>query len=230
MERKGNIQIKKISVVFSTRLLDEEYLTHIRETSGMGNKIEILPFVNNGEKSLTEIYNEGLALAKNDIVVFCHDDLIFNIQNWGVAIGDHFTRNLGFGILGIAGTNKLVDGRWWTLKEHMHGIVNHTDGKKVWTSNYSPSQGIGLKRMVVLDGLLIAAHKKRIKANFDESVKGFHFYDLNFCMDNFLQGVKIGVMTNVRVTHLSVGETNDLWEENKLQFEEKYKDKLPIEI
>jgi hypothetical protein len=37
-------------------------------------------------------------------------------------------------------------------------------------------------------------------------------------------------MTNVRVTHLSIGETNDLWEENKLQFEEKYKDKLPIEI
>jgi hypothetical protein len=230
MQRKGNIQIKKISVVFSTRTLDEEYLEHIKITSGLGNKIEILPFVNNSEKSLTEIYNEGLAKAKNDIVVFCHDDLIFNIENWAVAIGDHFTRNLGFGILGIAGTNKLVDGRWWTLKEHMHGIVNHTDGKKVWTSDYSKPQGIGLKRMVVLDGLLIAVHKKRIKSNFDENVKGFHFYDLNFCMDNFLQGVKIGVMTNVRVTHLSIGETNDLWEENKLQFEEKYKDKLPIEI
>ena len=28
--------------------------------------------------SLTKIYNKGLSESTNDIVVFCHDDIIFN--------------------------------------------------------------------------------------------------------------------------------------------------------
>jgi len=147
-----------------------------------------------------------------------------------MAIGDHFTRNPGFGIIGIAGTNKLVNGRWWEIKENMHGIVNHSDGKKIWVSEYSKPQGITLKKMITIDGLFFAVHKNRIRCTFDENVKGFHFYELTFCMDNHINGVKIGLCTNIRVTHLSIGETNDLWEENKLVFEEKYGHLLPLEV
>lgn len=233
MQKKGNIKkqmISPITVIYSTRNLDEAYIEHIKESSGLGKKIEVIPFVNNGEKSLTQIYNEGLKKAKNDIIVFCHDDLFFETPFWGVDVVDHFTRNRGFGILGIAGTNKMVNGRWWEHRENMFGIVNHADKEKKWTSMYSQPQGIFIKRAVVVDGLFFAVHRQRVKKNFDESFKGFHFYEIDFCINNHLSGVKIGVVTNIRVTHFSIGETNDLWEENKLQFEEKYKENLPVSL
>jgi len=81
-----------------------------------------------------------------------------------------------------------------------------------------------------VDGLFIALNKKNIKNNFDESIDGFHFYDLGFCLPNFLNNVKIGVMFDVRVTHLSIGQTNQQWEDNRVKFAEKYKESLPIDI
>ena len=33
---------------------------------------------------------------------------------------------------------------------------------------------------------------------------------------------------NVRLTHLSIGQTNDSWEDNRKQFETEYKENLPI--
>lgn len=232
MRNKENLKTiyKPISVVFSTRKLNTAFVQHIIESSGLGKKIEVIPFVNNGEKSLTQVYNEGLEKAKHDIVVFCHDDIVFNTKDWGLALSDHFTRNMGYGIFGVAGTNKLTNGRWWEDQSKMFGIVNHSDGKNVWTNAYSENQGLFIKRMVALDGVFFAAHKKRIKAKFNENFKGFHFYDISFTFENYLNNVKIGVITNIRITHMSVGETNEFWEENKTLFEETFKDKLPAEI
>ncbi len=59
-------------------------------------------------------------------------------------------------------------------------------------------------------------------------VKGFHFYDVDFSFRNYIAGVKVGVTSDIDVTHLSIGETNDQWEENRKEFAEKYKDKLPV--
>ena len=42
--------------------------------------------------------------------------------------------------------------------------------------------------------------------------------------------VKIGVIADISVTHLSIGQTNEQWEENNKQFEEKFKDVLPIRM
>lgn len=72
--------------------------------------------------------------------------------------------------------------------------------------------------------------RTKIKHNFDESIPGFHFYDLGFTLKNYLEGVKIGVTTMVRVTHLSIGQTNEQWENNRQTFEDKYQNQLPIDI
>ena len=220
---------KKISIVFSTRQIDENYLDHIRKTC-LSSDSEILPYENNGKYSLTEIYNKGLVEAKNDIIIFCHDDLIFETRHWGKKIIDNFTKNPDYGIIGIAGTNQLVDGKWWSLKNSMHGIVNHSNGVRKWTSMFSQPQGDDIKQMVVLDGLFFAVDRTKIKHNFDNDFNGFHFYDLSFCLPNHLDGVKIGVVTNILVTHLSVGQTNQQWEINKKLFEHKYAGKLPVTI
>jgi hypothetical protein len=76
--------------------------------------------------------------------------------------------------------------------------------------------------------LFIAIDKTKIKERFDENVGGFHFYDVYFSVKNFLGGVRIGVIFNVRLTHLSIGQTNESWEEKRQVFSTEYEDKLPL--
>jgi glycosyltransferase involved in cell wall biosynthesis len=53
---------------------------------------------------------------------------------------------------------------------------------------------------------------------------------VDFSFRNFIEDVKIGVMYDVRVTHKSIGQTNDQWEQNRIKFAEKHKDNLPVKI
>jgi glycosyltransferase involved in cell wall biosynthesis len=55
-------------------------------------------------------------------------------------------------------------------------------------------------------------------------------YDVNFCFKNFISEVNIGVLTNIRITHKSIGMTNDQWEKNKNIFVDKYKPYLPTKV
>lgn len=218
-----------ITVGFSTRKSNPDFIEHIRKSSGY-KKIEVIEIVNNGEKSLSQVYNEIIDQSKNDIVVLCHDDIIFETSAWLHKILKHFNKS-DYGILGVAGTTNLPkSGRWWEDKRKMVGIVNHQHEGKQWTSRYSNNIKNNIESVVIVDGLFIALDKNRIKHKFDESVLGFHFYDLNFCYPNFLDDVKIGVITNVRITHKSIGETNEDWENNRKIFEEKYKDNLPSKV
>jgi glycosyltransferase involved in cell wall biosynthesis len=219
-----------ITIGYSTREHNEELINYYRKSCGGAKGIEVIEKVNNGEKSLTQVYNEILKEAKNDIIVFCHDDLEFDTKNWGEKIIKIFNKNPEYGIIGIAGTTDLIDGRWWTMKESMTGIVSHKHEGKKWTNTYSPDQGNKLKEVVVLDGLFFVVDRKKIKSNFDEEFNGFHFYEIPFCLQNYLEGVKLGVTTQVRVTHMSIGQTNQQWEDNKIKFEDKYGSHLPIRL
>ena len=185
----------------------------------MYKEVEIIEKVNNGEKSLSEVYNEILNESKHEIVVLLHDDLEFDTKNWGDKILKHFKKNSEYGILGLAGTKFLSKtGKWWEIANTMYGIVNHKHEGKKWTSTYSKDLGSNIEDVIILDGLFIAINKNNIKHEFDESISGFHFYDLGFTLPNYLDGIKIGVIYDVRVTHLSIGQTNDQWETNRQKF------------
>lgn len=218
-----------LTIGFSTRQTNSDFLSHLQKSCGI-KKLQIIEKINNGEKSLAKTYNEILEESENDIVVFCHDDIEFETKNWGDKLLKLFNRNPEYGVLGIAGTTDMIDGRWWTMKESMTGIVSHKHEGKKWTNTYSPDQGNKIKEVVVLDGLFFCVDKTKIKNSFDEEFDGFHFYEIPFCFSNHIDGVKIGVTTMVRVTHKSIGMTNDQWEKNKTKFEEKYGSNLPVRL
>ena len=216
-----------ITIGFSTRQDNQNYVEYLKKTSGLKD-VEVIQKINNGDKSLSQTYNEIISESKHDIVILCHDDIEFDTQPWGKRIIKHFT-STDFGILGVAGTTDMPkSGMWWEDKRKMLGIVNHKHEGKKWESKYSKSWGDDITQACLVDGLFIAINKKLIFENFDDSVNGFHFYDVQFCVNNFLKGVKIGVIYNVRLTHLSIGQTNSKWEENRLIFSEKFKEQLPI--
>lgn len=219
-----------VSVVISTRKINDDYLKHV-EKMFSHPKTQILIYENDGVSSLAEIYNDGLKDSQYDIVVFMHDDLIIETKSVGEKIRRIFDKNPEFGVIGIAGTTDLINGRWWELKKSMIGRVYHQQDGNRWLSKYSnDSLNEKPKEVVCVDGLFFAVHKDRIKTNFDEEFKGFHFYEVPFCLNNHLQGVKIGVTTKFDIVHKSIGQTNQQWEDNKIQFEEKFKDVLPIRM
>jgi glycosyltransferase involved in cell wall biosynthesis len=218
-----------ITVGYSTRKHNPEFIEYLKKSSGF-KKINVIEKVNDGEKSLTQIYNEILNECETDIVVFCHDDIYFDNGSWYNKIVKHFEKS-DFGILGVAGTTHLTDsGRWWDEKNKMVGIVNHENEGKKWESKYSESFENEVCETLMIDGLFMAIHKKRIKKFFDESFKGFHFYDISFSFSNHLEGVKVGVITNIRITHKSIGMTNEQWEYNRIYFADKFENNLPKKL
>ena len=219
-----------ITIGFSTRKIDNSFVELLKKSCGVSNP-QIIPIENEGKYSLPEAYNMILEQATNDIVVLCHDDIYFDSKNWGSKILKHFKRSPEYGILGLAGSTQLPESaKWWEDFSKMKGIVNHEHEGKKWESKYSASLGNQIEDVVLVDGLFIVLNKKNIKQTFNEEIKGFHFYDVDFSFRNFIEDVKIGVMYDVRVTHKSIGQTNDQWEQNRIKFAEKHKDNLPVKI
>ena len=66
-----------ITIGFSTRKIDDTFVEMLKKTSGV-SKTEVRPIENNGEYSLTEVYNKILEQSANDIVVLLHDDIYFD--------------------------------------------------------------------------------------------------------------------------------------------------------
>ena len=216
----------KLTIGFSTRKINNDFLEHIKKYIGLKeSEYEIIPIENNGIMSLSKAYNTIIDKSNNDIVVLIHDDIKIE-QNWGLKLLKHFNKNT-HDIIGVAGTTMLPkSGQWWEQPLNMKGIVKHSKDGKTWVSKFSETQGYDIHDVVILDGLFLAFNKNNIKHKFDEEFNGFHFYDLGFTFPNYLDNVKIGVITDIRVTHYSIGETNNQWEENRKQFIEKYSDVL----
>jgi glycosyltransferase involved in cell wall biosynthesis len=219
-----------ITIGFSTRKIDSGFVELLKKSCGVSNP-QIIPIENEGKYSLPEAYNMILEQATNEIVVLCHDDIYFDSKNWGSKILKHFKRSPEYGILGLAGSTQLPESaKWWEDFSKMKGIVNHEHEGKKWESKYSSSLGNQIEDVVLVDGLFIVLNKKNIKQTFNEEIKGFHFYDVDFSFRNFIEDVKIGVIYDVRVTHKSIGQTNEQWEQNRIKFAEKHKDLLPVKI
>ncbi len=219
-----------ISVVYCTRSSKPEHTEHLIKSSGLHKKLEVIEIINNGE-SLTVSYNKGLKQAKNNIVVFCHDDITIETKQWGTKLLKLFARNPEYGIIGVAGTKYLAtNGKWWEDRTKMYGRVAHTHEGKTWLSEYSKDQNQDIEPTVVVDGVFFAVNKDKLIKWFNEDVVGYHFYDVTFCFENFLGGIKNGVTTVIRINHQSIGQVNEQWEENREIFANNYKEFLPVSI
>lgn len=226
--------MKGLTVVFSSHKGSEYDLmfeNRIKDSCGIED-VQVICIPNEKKYSLTEAYN--IAWEKfdesnrNNIIVFLHNDIHFKTPNWGLLLVRKFKQNPTYGIIGLAGSIELATtGVWWNDRSKCFGIVDHTDGIKEWTTIFSPPIK-NIQQVVVIDGVFIAVDPQQIEWEFNEDFKGFHLYDIAFCADNFTGGVYIGVTTDIRIMHESIGIVNQEWEDNRLQFVETYKNQLPL--
>ena len=221
-----------ITIGYCTRVSNPDFGKHLIKSCGIDpKKIQIIEIVNTGNRSLTNCYNEILKTAKYNYVVFTHSDLTIETKQWGNKLVKLFDKNPEYGIIGVAGSKNMpVSGQWWENRSKMYGRVAHTHDGKTWLSAYSDDLGQDLEEVVIVDGVWFSVHKNRIKKQFNETVEGFHFYDVTFAFENFMENVKVGVTTVVRVNHQSIGMTNESWEKNRVNFSETYQNNLPANV
>lgn len=218
-----------ISIFFSTPNDSKEHYEYLKETCTLPN-VEIIQFVNKKQYSLAQAYNIALKDSKHDILVCLHDDVLLD-KGWDQKIYNQF-QNSDYGIIGVAGTTELDEtGMWWRKPQFMVGEVYHQNKEGKWyQSKYNNMVPGEIHETVLVDGLFIGIHKQRIKSEFDEAFKGFHFYDIPFCINNHTKGVKIGVINDFKVRHQSIGMVNQEWHDERLNFTTLYKDMLPVKI
>ena len=225
---------KEITVVVSSRKSDEEsneFIESIKNT--VGCKTNVVFVVNDNSMSLSRLYYNmlGNEQIESDIIVFCHDDIEFLKKGWGEEVIRLFNKNKKYGIIGVAGSAEFDEkGAWWNYKRR-YGQVLHKSNGKSWLTAFSPLLDKDLEEVCVIDGLFMAVKRSRIRKNFDPELPGFDFYDIDFCLSNFLDGrTKIGVTTNIRLAHRSIGELSQNWYNNRETINKKYGSRYPIKV
>lgn len=222
----------EITVVVCSRVSQEEkadLIKNIQDTCE--HNVHIMFLVNNGGVSLTNLYQEMLHKSKNDLIVFMHDDIEFLKKGWGKELDRLFTEHEDYGIIGVAGSAEFnSDAAWWRCKK-IYGQVLHRSGGKSWLTAFSPLLKEDLQEVCVVDGLFFAVDRTRISKEFDLDFQGFNFYEISFCLANFLdKKTKIGVTTNIRIAHSSIGEVKQNWFDNREKLNEKFGKYYPIHI
>ena len=222
-----------ITIVYSTHkdaVYNAKFKEHLSKTIGV-KEFEILEYINHNEYSLAQVYNKGIAAAKNNIIVCCHNDI--KLENgWGKRLLADFEANPDFAIIGKAGSCYFPESGvyWERMQQTMVGqVYHHPPGQKKWLSKYSAKYPY-LIPVLTIDGLFMAFDKTKINHGFDEAVGKFHFYDHGFCLYNYMSGVKIGVTFSFEITHESVGQPNSEFFNTKDEFVKKWKHVLPLDL
>ena len=169
---------------------------------------------------LCKVYNNYLTpenFKKYDCILFIHDDVFIDSINFLVEIRNLFKQ--GFDVVGLAGGSKLQVKKpclWHLLckPESLSGVVSHYQTKTDYSTTIF---GETPKEVVLLDGLFLAVRTKSMakeKIKFDTNIKGFHHYDLKFCLDCHIAGLRL-ITAPIHVIHESPGLLNHTEEYSK---------------
>ena len=120
-------------------------------------------------------------------MVFLHEDVFHLEHGWGQKLLHKFSHDSSIGVVGLAGTQFLNTDPplWsWAGRPFLFGKIVHEldNGERFFMTVFSPDSGD--REVVAVDGCWFAVRKEVFKhARFDtETFRGFHFYDIDFCM------------------------------------------------
>ena len=223
----------QIAVIFCSKKTTEEnqdFIEHIKNTCGCETHLYCIH--NPQGVSLSKIYADMLESSDivENILVYIHDDIEFLRPGWGREVLRLFNQHKEYAIIGVAGSAQFDEnGAWWNYEKKYGQVLHRNDGKS-WLTAFSPLLDHDLEDVVVIDGLFMAIDKRKVKENFSRDLQAFDFYDIYFCLANYFAGCKIGVTTNIRLAHNSVGKLKDTWYQNREIINEMFGKNFPIDI
>jgi hypothetical protein len=220
-----------ISIVVSSYKKDlfNQLRTNIENTIGVD--YEIIKIDNPNLMGICEAYNLGTSKSKYEIILFCHEDLIFRSKNWGKEILSLFETDSKIGLIGLAGCKvKSYVASGWHTKEDKFLAYNFIQSDH--NNQRERSIHININKtteVACIDGFFMASKKDVILKNpFDSYLlKGFHGYDLDISLA-LSQKNKIVISHVIKVEHLSLGRPDKNWFQDILKVNDKYRKVLPI--
>lgn len=221
----------RVSIIICSRSgnISSELELNIRETAGFEYDLIVIDNSKN-DYSIFQAYNRGIEKSKADILCFVHEDVLFHTKNWGSILVDLFERDKNLGIIGIAGSQiktKSPSG-WWNCHQDFRSanLIQHLgDGSKEhWNYGF---ENTNESEVAVIDGVFMALRRSNT-LRFNESLKGFHNYDLSICLDYTSAGYKIMVTNQILIEHFSLGKIDSAWYEAAIKFEKMYRKSLPL--
>ncbi len=194
----------------------------------IGVPYEIIKIDNPGLMSMAEAYNKGINKAQYEILCFCHEDILFHTHNWGIKLLETFN-NSSIGVLGVTGTKEFgaLPIGWWNFNWFKNStyLVQSSlgDKSKYYDKNFKCKDSI--EEVLIIDGLFLAS-KKSNSLIFNEDFKGYHGYDISYCMESLKKGYKNYVTNRFLIEHFSGGNLNKDWIKTLCFFNKYYKDDL----
>lgn len=192
------------TVSFVTCVSDhKKYAACVLESLKRNAPFETIPIDNNGNRfSAAQALNLGLERAKGNLVVFCHQDVVFP-EGWVIRLLSRLEPLNSFGVAGPAG--RCTDG----------GYAGHViDNGKDW--HYPPLP----REVQTLDELCLVIRRDS-GLKFDESFEQFHLYGADLCLQARLNDLPCYAV-DCGLEHLSGGVKDEQWHAGKERFIRKW--------
>ena len=174
-------------------------------------------------RSLAQAYNDALAAARGEAIVFVHDD----VEILSPQLDRILARALAHAdVVGIAGTRTLAGPTLgWAGQAALSGwLVHGSSAASTWDFSVLAFRGGLVGGMQALDGCFLAARTTAARRiGFDATTfDGFHFYDLDFCLRAQRAGLRLAVDTDILLAHASRGRLGFAWESQARRFLAKF--------
>ncbi len=189
----------------------QKFSSNVEKT--IGANYELIVHNNNTDKlSIAKAYNKCAKIAKYPYLLFAHEDILFNTQNWSNPIIKKL-KETDCGIIGFAGSTAKPQSYsgWMQCNElNIMTIIQYDKKGKIISS---PDQIFApFIPAICIDGLALFMRKEVWKENpFDEKLlSGFHCYDLDISIQA-AQKYKNYICGCITVTHFSQGNFNKEW-------------------
>ncbi|MBC5841481.1 hypothetical protein H8R23_08690 [Flavobacterium sp. F-380] len=226
-----------LSIILSSYQNDlfDQFESNVKATIGLGFQYEIIRIENPGIMGICEAYNIGASKAQYPYLLFVHEDVQFETQNWGTILMEYLQRP-EIGVVGLAGAtrkSKMLSSWYQIVTSSKDANRYHykqtykfvTRDTKLQLNNPFQEKS---SCVLTLDGLFLAIESSKFKQfRFDEALlKRFHGYDLDFSLSVSTKYQNI-VVYDILVLHSSEGKTDESWVKELLLVHKKWMDLLP---
>lgn len=216
----------------------EKTVSNIRETIGL--EAEFIRIDNKKEQwPISKAYNEGARRASSDCFLFIHEDVLFENRGWGVDMVAKLHEKR-CGVIGFIGTPYRLGALagWNEYGDDCYGHLMYiAKGRRLYWHNEPWPEGQTKPNLfvpvLVVDGLSMAVPRSVWEeVPFDETtIRGFHAYDIDYCLDVAAKGYQSYVYMKADVCHYSNGNMDDRWVKITLEMTEgKWKDRVPMAV
>jgi len=178
-------------------------------------------------RSMCEGYKRGLAKARGELLLFCHDDIAILAPDFADRLRN---RLIDHELLGAVGSTRLSGADWiYSRWPHMHGQVGMPANPESHSGTIVTAfhmRGPLTANAQVMDGLFLACTRELAeRINFDaDTFDGWHLYDFDFSYRAWRAGRRTAICHDFLVVHASSGGFGTNWQRYAERFIKKHPD------